>query len=168
MPRCVRSGLTFEDLRSSLANMPWPLQVTNEAALDQLVVRLITMQAPKVGGLESWFPSCQAFIFLVILVCCSRNLPQVPEAPWPEAIWVVFTKGGFRFVEFFCGDGNVSKSVRSLYRVAQLDVRIGQAPGATRPGKCNAFDLLTAPGFARLVCIRVMPGYSQGWPYGPC
>ena len=60
---------------------------------------------------------------------------------------------GFAFVEVFAGDGMVSSSMRHSLKVAQLDIRLGN-DGSTRPGKRNAFDMLTEPGFASLSSMK--------------
>ena len=43
--------------------------------------------------------------------------------------------------------------MRNSLKVAQLDIRLGH-DGATRPGKRNAFDMLTEPGFAPLAGMK--------------
>lgn len=53
----------------------------------------------------------------------------------------------YSFVELFCGEGWVSKVMRAGgHGVASLDIRLGEG----KPGKENAFDLLTDSGFTFL------------------
>ena len=53
----------------------------------------------------------------------------------------------YSFVELFCGEAWVSKVMRAGgHCTASLDIRLGEAC----PGKQNAYDLLSDPGFAFL------------------
>ena len=61
--------------------MGWPKQVPNERALDDLVLRMVTARAPKAPLLSNFmWPSAQAFIFIVILVCFSRNFAAIKDS----------------------------------------------------------------------------------------
>ena len=66
---------------------------------------------------------------------------------------LIYSKG-FQFIEMFAGDGHCSKSLKyGCYRVAQLDLNLGDRPGVQRHGKVNPFDLLTPAGMALHGCM---------------
>lgn len=79
----------------------------------------------------------QAFVFLIILMFFNERMMPHVERP-------------FELIEFFAGDGAISKSARfAYYRVASLDLRFGEI----REGKQNPFDLTEPAGLALAVWV---------------
>ena len=102
--------------------------VPDEAALDRLTLRLLTMGAPKI------------FVWPVVLTYFQENM--WPAAPLP-----------FEMIEVFAGDAAVSKSCRLAWiSTAALDVRYSadMRHSRKRRRKQDPFDLASAAGFALL------------------
>lgn len=68
---------------------------------------------------------------------------HLPHAKTNTLTW----NQAYSFIELFCGEAWVSKVMRAGgHCTASLDIRLGEA----LPGKQNAYDLLSDPGFAFL------------------
>lgn len=114
--------------------------VPNEDSLDQLVMALLGLGAPKL------------FVWTVILVWfSSKAFPQVD--------------GAFDLVEFFAGDASISKSAAyANLRSVRLDLNYGVELSGGHPRgrelKENPFDATSSAGFAYL-------GVDENYNFSP-
>ncbi len=121
------------------------------------------LRRPWGGKIEintCWFSkslsTCQAFIWIVIMVFY-HHWPEVPQACMGKTIKCSMTKlpcQGYSCIEFFCGDANVSRSMKyGMVACASLDILKGNAPMRTH--QQNAFDLGTPAGLVFFVSILI-------------
>lgn len=114
--------------------------VPNEKSLDQLVIALLGLGAPKL------------FVWTVILVWFQQDaFPQVD--------------GAFDLVEFFAGDASISKSAAyASLRSVRLDLNYGAELAGAHPRgrelKENPFDVTSDAGFAYL-------GVDESYNFSP-
>lgn len=128
--------------------------VRNERELDQVILKLMTLGAPKaqwtvttvsqtVGHVHMILAApilpMQAFLWLVVMTYFHSGMPDVPEP--------------FRCVELFAGTGNVGRSTRyGMVATAQLDKEYDNQQKEKAVRKMSAFDLTSAAGLPSLEC----------------